>query len=150
MIRAFGLSGQRWPSWLLIASLLLNGFLLGMIAVDWLTPHRGRGRPSVVDFELRRLAERLPPDALRQVETELAPHAAGLDQRFAELRAMREDVYRLVAAPQPDRDAIEERLAVMRAERDRLQADLHRATYDALLKLAPEVRAELAAPGERR
>ena len=51
---------------------------------------------------------------------------------------------RLAAAPDPDRAAIDERLAALRAEATAMQEAVQQATYDALLKLPAEERAALA------
>jgi hypothetical protein len=58
---------RRWPAFALAASLILNGFLLGMIAVDWLKPRRGFTGERFAGFELRRFDERLPRDAVDQI-----------------------------------------------------------------------------------
>jgi uncharacterized membrane protein len=150
MNRLQGLSGRRWPVLALIASLLLNAFLIGLLATDTFRHKRRGDGPRVVAWELRRLAGRLPPEALDRISADLAPVAEGFDERFRTLRARREAISRLAAEPNPDRQAIDAQLAEVRAEGERLQADVQRATYDALLRLAPEVRARLADPTERR
>ena len=55
----------------------------------------------------------------------------------------------MAAEPQPDRAAIDARLAALRAEAQALQEEVQRATYDALLKLPPETRAGLASEAKR-
>jgi hypothetical protein len=60
------------------------------------------------------------------------------------LREIREEINRLAAEPRPDRAAIDERLAALRAEAEAMQAEVQRATFDAILKLPPEARASLA------
>lgn len=144
------LSGRRWLIPLLAASLLLNAFLVGLLATDTFR-HKRRGEgPRVVSWELRRLADRLPQEAIDRITADLAPVSAGFDDRFQALRAQRDAVSRLAAEPNPDRQAIDARLAEVRAEGERLQADVQRATYDALLRLPPEMRARLAEPRDRR
>lgn len=143
-------SGRRWPILALIASFVLNAFLVGLFATDTFRHKRRGDEPRVVAWELRRLAGRLPPEALDRISAELAPVAEGFDERFRALRARREAVSRLAAAPNPDRQAIDGQLAEVRAEGERLQADVQRATYDALLRLPPEVRARLAEEPDRK
>jgi uncharacterized membrane protein len=150
MKAALALPRRRWPVLALVASLVLNGFLVGVVAVDWFSPHRRWEGPRVVGFELRRLERRLSPEAHRQVAAALEPLAPALDERFSALRAMRDDIYRMAAGPNPDRAAIDARLAEMRSQSEQLQADVQRATYDALLALPPEMRARLAEPAEPR
>jgi uncharacterized membrane protein len=135
---------RRWPAIALVASLVLNGFLAGMLATDWLRPRRGFTGERLATFELRRLDERLPKDAIDRIAAELRPLGPELDERIRALRAMREEILRLAAAPTPDRAAIDARLAELRAAASEMQQTVQRATYDALLKLPPEVRAVLA------
>jgi uncharacterized membrane protein len=144
-MRAFGLTRQRWPAIALVASLILNGFLLGMLAVDYLRPHKGFTGERMLRFELRRLDGRLPDDAVAQISAELRPLVPTMDEHLERLRTMRAEIRRLAAEPQPDRAAIDERLAALRTESARIQEEVQGATYDALLKLPPETRAGLAA-----
>lgn len=138
---------RRWPAIALVASLVLNGFLIGLLVTEAFRPHRGghhRGTPRAVAFELRRLAERLPSDAVDQVAAELQPIRPQLETRLDRLRAIREDINRLAAEPAPDRARIDARLAELRAEGQAMQDEVQRATFDAILKLPPETRARLA------
>jgi uncharacterized membrane protein len=145
MTRFAALTGRGWPVAALVASLVLNAFLIGMIVADSFGHrHRGSG-PRLGGFELRRLAEKLPREAVRQVAAELEAQRPSLEARFERLRAMREEINAAAALPNPDRAAIDDRLAALRTESAALQADVQRATYDAILKLPPEVRAGLAA-----
>jgi Spy/CpxP family protein refolding chaperone len=66
------------------------------------------------------------------------------------LRAKRQEVNRLAAAPEPDRAAIDVALAEVRREAEAMRAEVHRATFDALLALPPETRARLAEPPKQR
>ena len=135
---------RRWPAIALVASLVLNGFLAGMVAVDWLKPRRGFSGERAAGFELRRLDDRLSKDAVARIETELAPLASRLDERIQRLRALREEVMQLAAASEPDRAAIDEKLTALRAETAAMQEEVQRSTYDALLGLPPEMRVTLA------
>lgn len=135
---------NRWPALALVASLVLNGFLIGLMTVDSVRPHRDPDRPRAVSFELRRLAERLPQQAVDEIAQELEPLGPKLRTRFDRFRAIREEIRQLAAEPQPDRAAIDERLLALRAEATAMQEEVQRATYDALLKLPAETRAGLA------
>lgn len=146
MIRLPASAMRRWPILVLVASLLLNAFLVGMILTDTLR-HNSRGEgPRVIGWELRRLARQLPPEALDRLRADLAPVSESFDERFQALRAQREAINRMAAEPDPDRPAIDAQLAEMRAGGERLQADVQRATYDALLRLPADMRARLADP----
>ena len=135
---------RRWPAIALVASLVLNAFLIGMVAVDWLKPRRGFSGERFAGFELRRLDDRLSRDALARLEGELAPLGPRLDERVERVRALREEIMQLAAVAEPDRAVIDEKLTELRAETAAMQEEVQRVTYDALLGLPPEMRASLA------
>ena len=60
------------------------------------------------------------------------------------MRDIRAEIMRLAAAPEPDRAAIDERLAALRAAASRCRKSVQKATYDALFALPAEDRAHLA------
>jgi uncharacterized membrane protein len=138
------LRGQ-WPAAALVASLVLNGFLIGMWGVDAFRTHHRHDRWAP-NFVLRRLADRLPSEAVDQIAAELKPLDAGMKAHFERMRGIREEINRLAAEPNPDRAAIDQRLTDLRAEAAALQEEMQKATYDALLKLPPQTRAPLANP----
>jgi uncharacterized membrane protein len=134
---------RRW-SIVLAASLFINAFLAGAFAVDWLKPHRGLSGERFARFELRRFDDRLSKEAADQVAATLTPLAAQVDERLTRVREIRSEIMRLAAAPNPDRAALDARLAELRAESAAMQETVQAATYDALLALPPEDRARLA------
>lgn len=144
MSAATGSLRRRWPAFALIASLILNGFLVGMMVADSLKPHRGPSGERFARFELRRLSDRLPEAAVEQIAADLQRLGPDVTERVAGLRALRAEIMQLAATPEPDRAAIDERLASLRAEASSMQEEVQRATYDALLTLPPETRASLA------
>lgn len=135
---------RRWPAIALVASLVLNGFLIGALVTDWLKPGRGFTGPRFAGFELRRLDEHLPQKAVDRIAAELQPLGETMRERVARLRELRAEIMRLAAEPRPDRAAIDERLAALRTEVSGMQEEVQRATYDALLSLPPEDRVRLA------
>jgi uncharacterized membrane protein len=135
---------RRWPALALVASLLLNGFLGGMIVADSLKPRHTFNGERLAGFELRRFDERLPPASVDSIAADLRPLAPDLDARIKRLRSIREEIMRLAASPEPDRAAIDERLAALRGESAAMQEAVQRATYDALLKLPAGDRTGLA------
>ncbi|MYZ47974.1 periplasmic heavy metal sensor [Propylenella binzhouense] len=140
-------SPVNWPAVLLAASLALNGVLAGILVTGQLRAERhveGVSRP--LRLELKGFAGRLPAESLDKVTAELAPLEPQVDRHIAELRRLRSEITRLAAAPSPDRAAIAERFAAIRAEVAALQTLVQGATLDAVLSLPPEVRAELAEP----
>jgi uncharacterized membrane protein len=134
---------RRWPAVILTASLMLNAFLIGMVVVDWVKPHPRFSGERFATFELRRFNDRLPKEAADQIATELKPLGPELSDRIEELRAIREDIIQMAAEPNPDRAAIDARLAALRATASSMQETIQQATYDALLSLPPETRASL-------
>ncbi len=135
---------RRWPAVLLVASLVLNGFLVGMLVADWLKPRRGFTGERAAGFELRRFDERLSEAAVETIAAELRPLAPELDDYIRRMRALREEIMRLAASPDPDRAAVEERLIALRAEAATMQETVQKATYDALLRLPAAERSRLA------
>jgi hypothetical protein len=135
----------RWPAVALVASLVLNGFLIGILITDELFPHRGGfNGERFARFELRRIDDRLPKPAVDQIAAALKPLGPQIDDRLAKLRAIRADVMRLAAAPAPDRAAIDAKLIELRAATAEMQEAVQRATYDALLALPADQRQRLA------
>ena len=142
---------RRTASIALVASLVLNGFLAGALATGALRgPHRHGPGPKVFSFELRRLAEKLPQEDVDRVAAALRPLEPTTRAQIDTLRGLRQELYRLAAEPEPDRAAIEAKLAEIRREADAMSAEVHRATFDAVLALPPETRARLADPPQRR
>jgi hypothetical protein len=135
----------RWPAIALVASLVLNGFLIGMLATNALVPHRGLfNGERFARFELRRIDDKLPKAAVDQIAATLKPLGPKLDERLTKLRAIRAEVMRLAAEPNPDRAAIDAKLTELRAETADMQEAIQRATYDALLGLPADQRGHLA------
>jgi hypothetical protein len=136
---------RRWPAVALVASLVLNGFLIGMLATDALRPHRGAfNGERFARFELRRFDDRLQQPAVDKIAAALKPLGPTLDERLAKLRDIRAEIMRLAAEPQPDRAAIDTQLVALRAETAAMQEAVQRSTYDALLGLPAEERTHLA------
>lgn len=142
---------RRWIGWLLAASLVLNAFLLGMLAIDaWQRRAAKADGPRALHFELRRLADGLSAASEEQVAGQLETIRPQVEARVERLRALRADLVSEAARPTPDRAAIDARLAELRAEIEALQEEVQEATYDALLALPPEARENLAAAATRR
>ena len=108
-------------------------------------PHRGAfNGERFARFELRRIDDKLPKAAVDQVAATLKLLGPKIDERLTKLRAIRAEVMKLAAAPNPDRAAIDARLTELRAETVDMQEAIQRATYDAVLGLPAEQRAHLA------
>lgn len=143
-------TGRRWVVWLLAASLVLNAFFLGMLAIDAWQRHAVPERPRALTFELRRLADGLSEESREQVATALEAIRPQVEARVERVRALRREILAEAARPEPDRSAIDARLERLRSEIAALQEEVQAATYDVLLALPPEARADLPAAAPRR
>ena len=144
---------MKWPGnrrhWLgvgLAASLALNAFFIGAAATDVLRFGKGHGDHDggALRYELRWLAGRLPSDAMAKVEAAVASGRPEAQRHVERLRALRADLGALVAVDQPDRGAIDAKLAEIRAELDAMLNGAQALTMDSLLALPPGTRAKLA------
>ncbi|WP_118182326.1 periplasmic heavy metal sensor [Paraburkholderia phosphatilytica] len=135
--------------WILVASVVLNVFLVGGLAggtVQWFSSHgkrevaaaRAPGRP------LRFAAESLSPERQKQFFEALksARREGRADAR--EARAGREDVLDIVAARQFDRAALDAALARTRAGDVALRTRVEQAVADFAATLSPDERARFA------
>ena len=140
--------GRRWMTIVLLASLAANAFFLGALVTEFL---RFRHRPDdagprAVRMELRWLRSRLTSDAVRSIETALDPLKPDIVARIERLKKLRSELGALVAAPQPDRAAIDAHLRDIRIEVGAMQEQIQSKTFDAVLALPPAERAPLATP----
>jgi hypothetical protein len=142
---------KRWPALALVASLVLNGFFIGMFVADSFKPRRGGiSGERFVRFELRRFDDSLPPAAVDRMLADLKPLAPDIEKRLQGMRDIRAEIMHLAADPEPDRAALDERLAALRATSSAMQEAVQKATYDALFRLPPEDRAHLAEAAGKR
>lgn len=128
-----------------VVSLVANAFFVGAVATDYFRlGHKTKSTPRFIQFEMRWLAGRLPEDDLKTVEKAVSDVHDQTVAHFDRLRQIRGDLGRLAAAPQPDRAAIDQRLADIRGQLDAMLAEVQKASMDALLALPPASRAKLA------
>jgi uncharacterized membrane protein len=135
---------RNWTALALGGSLILNAFLVGIIVAESWRGHHDRRLPRYAGFELRRMADQLPDEAVADIAAKLNALAPAISDRLDRIRAARRDIARLTAEPEPDRAAIDARLAELRAESLAMQEAVQKATYDAVLALPPGVRTRLA------
>ncbi|HZP21050.1 MAG TPA: periplasmic heavy metal sensor [Bauldia sp.] len=132
----------------LIASLAVNAFLVGVVATEFLgitdmfRPHGERA----VSFELRWLQGRLSDASLERVRSAIDAARPRAEARLDRVRQLRRELGILVAAPQPDRAAIDAKLRDIRAELDLMATEVQKVSMDALLALPAAERAPLAEP----
>jgi uncharacterized membrane protein len=128
-----------------VVSLVANAFFVGAVATDYFrVGHKAKATPRFIQFEMRWLAGRLPEGDLKTVERAVSDMREQTAAHFDRLRQIRGDLGRLTAVPEPDRAAIDQRLADIRGEFDAMLAEVQNASMDALLALPPAARTKLA------
>ncbi|WP_434110929.1 periplasmic heavy metal sensor [Paraburkholderia caffeinilytica] len=141
------MNGRSWKI-VLVASLVLNVFLLGAIAggaYQWFAAH-GAMTPVLArqHTELRFAAETLSAERQKAFIDGLK-NARREGKEFArEGREGRHDVLRLLAAPQFDRAALDAALARTRQADSSLRAQVEGSVADFAATLSPEERVEFA------
>jgi hypothetical protein len=140
---------RRGPAVALAASLLLNAFFIGVIVAESMRGPREHRLPRFAGYELRRLADRLPEEAVETIAADLRRLGPTIDGQVERIREARREIGRLAAEPEPDRAAIDARLADVRSESAAMQETVQKATYDAVLALPADMRTRLAEAGER-
>lgn len=132
---------------LLVVSLALNAFFVGALVTEFLRfRHVGDRAPRAARMELRWLSSRLPPEAVRRIEADLEPLKPDIVARIERLRQLRAELGVLLAAPQPDRAAIDSHLRDIRLEVGAMQERIQSKTMDSVLALSAADRAPLATP----
>lgn len=131
---------------LLVASLGANAFFVGATVTDFIRFRHGEDKgPRIIRTELRWLKDRLSPDAVESIETQLDALKPDILVRLDRLKTLRAELNTLVAAPVPDKAAIDAHLRSIRLEVGAMQEQVQSRTFEALLNLPPEQRAALAA-----
>ena len=132
----------------LVVSLAINAFFVGALVTEFLRfRHRGdESGPRAVRMELRWLKDRLSEGAVDQIATTLEPLRPDIVARIGRLKQLRGELGVLVAAPEPDRAAIDAHLREIRMEVGAMQEQIQSKTFDAVLALPPDERAPLALP----
>jgi uncharacterized membrane protein len=142
------MNGRSWKI-VLVASLVLNVFLLGAIAggaYQWFAAHRANAPALALDQQraLRVAAQPLSEEK-QQAFVDGLKDARREGRQFArEGREGRREVLRLLAAPQLDRAALDAALARTRAADSSLRAKVEGSVADFAATLSPEERVEFA------
>jgi Heavy-metal resistance len=147
------ISRRRLLGGALLASLTLNAFFIGGAVTD-LARMAGVGEDSdraeasatLFRYDWRWLDGRLPDDAMAKIRADAGTDMPGAERRFEHLHELRTSLGMLVAAPKPDRVAIDAKLAEIRTELDRLLAETQATTIASVLSLPAQTRTNLGAP----
>lgn len=138
---------RGWLFYGLLASLVVNAFLIGLAATEFFRPQHVGGP---LRFELRWLQAKLPADAFASVQGAVNAIEPKVQAHIDRIKEMRQSLAGLAAAPQADRAAVDQKLADIRRELDAMTAEGQTTVADALLALPADVRAKLAEnPGSR-
>ncbi len=130
---------------LLVASLGVNAFFVGATVTDFIRFRHAEDKgPRIIRTELRWLKDRLSPDAVKSIETQLDALKPDILVRLDRLKTLRAELNTLVAAPVPDKAAIDAHLRSIRLEVGAMQEQVQSRTFEALLNLPPDQRAALA------
>lgn len=140
------MNGRSWKV-VLVASLVLNVFLLGAIvggAYQWFA-ERGAHAPVLAQQRALRFAAQTLSAERQQAFIDGLKTARREGRQFArEGREGRREVLRLLAAPQLDRAALDAALARTRAADTSLRALVERSVADFAATLSPEERVRFA------
>lgn len=140
-------STRRALLWgLLVVSLGVNAFFIGASVTDMIRFRHGGGdkEPRIIRTELRWLKDRLSPDAVKQIEGQLATLRPDIVARLDRLKTLRAELNTLVAAPTPDKAAIDAHLRDIRLEVGAMQEQIQSRTFEAVMALPASERAALA------
>jgi len=132
-------SPQRLAFPALALSLLLNGFLIGVVVHSYLAPAPSP-RSGLIRAEVGRMVAHLPPEYQEKVRAEVRELVPDLRKDWARLRELRGRLHVLIAAGEPDRAEIEARLKEIREITTSIQAQTQQRSVEALLRIPPDVR----------
>jgi len=124
---------------LLVASLLLNAFLIGTLVAGMLSPAPERRR-GPLSIEVSRVVEALPADSREEVRRSVEDIMPQLRERWAKLRDLRAELAVLVGQDDPDRIAIDAHLAEIRTINTEIQRMVQQQLYESVLGLPTEER----------
>ncbi len=135
-------SSRRWTGALLAASLLVNLFLVGVLAGDRLlsvqSPTQRGGLAPVA--QVRRLA----PEERARFAAAMRPYRPAIRAARGRVRAARAQVVSDIVAPVLDKARLESDLAALRQAVQDQQVSQHAGLAAAVLSLSPAARATLA------
>jgi uncharacterized membrane protein len=140
------MNGRSWKV-VLIASLVLNVFLLGAIvggAYQWFAAHSASAAVLAQQRALRFAAQPLSAEQQKAFVDGLKAARREGRQFAREGREGRREVLRLLAAPQLDRPALDAALARTREADSSLRAQVERSVADFAATLSPGERVEFA------
>ncbi len=133
----------------LVLSLVVNLFLAGLVAGDWLMGRIGPP-PLAPTMNLSWMRHALGPDAEPMIEPAMRRHHGSIRQHVESMRMARREVRAALVAQPFDRAALEGALARMRTQGMEAQTAFHGVLIDVASTLTAEQRQELAKESQRR
>lgn len=140
---------RRLPWILLVLSLAVNGFFVGAVATGFVFDRETR-RGGMLSSEWRMLTDGLPDEYRERLRAGLQGDRDAVRDDFRRLRELRGEIRTMLAAPEPDRAAIDQRLVEIRAITARLQERGQERILDIVIAFPPEARAGIAAQHDNR
>ena len=136
---------RGWTWGLLVASLVLNLFLVGLLAGGRLAQGPVGGfNPAAGPGFVPHLVRSLPPAARELAEARFVDRRPAIRGQVVELRRRHRAIYQALTAERFDRAALEQALAALRGEVGDLQASIHQALVDVADQLDAEQRRQMA------
>ena len=146
------MNGQKRMRWLLIGSLTVNLFLVGLIAGQWIYDWRDgatEGRPQV-RLHLGGALRSLPPDTRQVAREVMERHRPATRAAFGEMRRSRAGIAEALSAEPFKPEALEAALSAYREAAGAAHSELHRAMIEVAAKLPPGARKSMAEHMMRR
>lgn len=143
--------GGRARSWVLIVSLTLNLFLVGLIAGHRLSPPPPPELiPGTVFADLRRMSEALPPETRSEIRDHFEAHRPDMIRGLMAMRAARHDVRDVLQREPYDPEALRAAFDTLRDRTNAVQAIVHTALIEVAGQLDPDERLAIARPPRQR
>ena len=144
---------MKWLLGLLALSLAFNLFLTGFLTARSFQPkhhERQEVRRGIPDYSLRQFARALPREARRDLQGKLRAERQDFHDRQEKIRGLWREVYGLMLQDKPDRTAIEQKFAAIKAAETETHNRILTLTVDAMDGISADVKQRLRERSERR
>ena len=143
--------GVRARSWLLVVSLALNLFLVGLMAGHRLSPPPiPEAVPGTVFADLRRMADVLPAETRGEVRQLFEAHRPEIIRGLMAMRAARDDIRDILLTDPYDPEALQTAFDALRDRTAEVQSVVHAALVEVAGRLGPEERLAIVREPHRR
>ena len=143
--------GSRTRSWLLVLSLGLNLFLVGLMAGHRFSPPPvPEALPGTVFADLRRMADVLPAETVGEIRQQFESHRLEIIRGLMAMRAARDEVREVLRQDPYDPEALRAAFQGLRDRTADVQSVVHGVLVDVAGLLDPEERLAIVRTPERR